>query len=398
MRLGLSRRILERGRQCSGDCSRAASATPHHAASAVASAARSASCAVPFPSAVTPKRWLLTILSFAAALGASAWIVWSSWPAGHGRLSIPLMAHVVAFAGALGEVTLRAFKLTWSAKALNVPLSLATAFRVCLGGDFGASVTPSRSGAEPARFLIMAEARTPLGGIVMVLWAEIVLEVLSLATVALLIAGVFPGTDKAVTSVLLVIATYAMTVLAVSLIGLVLSRRNANGPPPRWASSVGLHAGRWRAIQKALRQLRTSVEALRHAKPFWMIGSFLASALHVVSRLCILPGIVLFVAPTTPVAPLIAWPLAMQYGAAVVPAPGGGGAVELVFKKTLGGVIPAEIFGASLVWWRFYTIYLYIIVGALVAGGTVMRSLRPKDPSILLDPNAPSPPPISITD
>ncbi|NJK42799.1 MAG: hypothetical protein HC937_03970, partial [Aquincola sp.] len=106
---------------------------------------------------------------------------------------MPLIAHVVALAGAVSEVTLRAFKLTWSAKALDIPLTLGTAFRVCLGGDFGASVTPSRSGAEPARFLIMAEARTPLGGIVMVLWAEIVLEVLSLATVALLITGAVYG-------------------------------------------------------------------------------------------------------------------------------------------------------------------------------------------------------------
>ncbi len=355
----------------------------------------------PDHSFVTPKRWLLTILSFAAAIAASAWVVWSSWPNGHGHLSLPLAAHLVAFGGALGEVTLRAFKLSWSAKALDIPLTLGTAFRVCLGGDFGASVTPSRSGAEPARFLIMAEARTPLGGIVMVLWAEIVLEVLSLATVALLIAMIFPGTDRAVTSVLLVIATYALTVLAVSAFGVVLSRRNANGRPPAWAPKIGLHAGRWRTIQKALRQLRTSVAALSHAKPFWIISSFAASSLHVISRLCILPGLVLFVAPKTPVAPLVAWPLAMQYGAAVVPAPGGGGAVELVFQQTLGNVIPAEIFGASLVWWRFYTIYLYIVVGALVAGGTVMRSLKPKTPAdraAAADPNAPAPPPISITD
>ncbi|HYW50518.1 MAG TPA: lysylphosphatidylglycerol synthase transmembrane domain-containing protein [Gemmatimonadaceae bacterium] len=308
------------------------------------------------------------------------------------------MAHLVALAGAVSEVTLRAFKLTWSAKALDIPLSLRTAFRTCLGGDFGASVTPSRSGAEPARFLIMAEAKTPLGGIMMVLWAEIVLEVLSLATVALLIAMIFPGTDRAVTSVLLVIATYAMTVLAISLVGLALSRRNANGPAPSWAPKIGLNSGRWRMIQKALRQLRTSVAALKHANPAWMFGSFVASAAHVAARLCILPGLVLFVAPKTPVAPLIAWPLAMQYGAAVVPAPGGGGAVELVFKQTLGDVIPAEIFGASLVWWRFYTIYLYIIVGALVAGSTVLRALRPKDPAMVLDPDAPMPPPISITD
>lgn len=347
---------------------------------------------------MTPKRWLVTILSFAAAIGASAWIVWSSWPTGGGRLTLPLAAHLVALSGAVAEVTLRAFKLTWSAKALDVPLSLATAFRVCLGGDFGASVTPSRSGAEPARFLIMAEAKTPLGGIVMVLWAEIVLEVLSLATIALLIAVIFPGTDRAVTSVLLVIATYAFTVLGVSMLGLALSRRNANGPAPAWAPRIGLNSGRWRVIQRALRQLRTSVAALKHARPGWMFGSFVASALHVGARLCILPGLVLFVAPQTSVAPLIAWPLAMQYGAAVVPAPGGGGAVELVFKQTLGNVIPAEIFGASLVWWRFYTIYLYILVGALVAGGTVLRALRPKDPTQVVDLDAPAPPPISITD
>ena len=347
---------------------------------------------------MTPKRWLLTILSFAAAIGASAWIVWSSWPSGRGRLSLPLIAHLVALAGAIGEVTLRALKLTWSAKALDVPLTLNTAFRVCLGGDFGASVTPSRSGAEPARFLIMAEAKTPLGGIVMVLWAEIVLEVLSLATVALLIAMLFPGTDRAVTSVLLVIATYAITVLALSIVGLVLSRRNANGPPPTWARRFALNAGRWRVIQKALRQLRTSVAALRYAKRGWMLASFTASALHVISRLAILPGLVLFVAPQTAIAPLVAWPLAMQYGAAVVPAPGGGGAVELVFKQTLGNVIPPEIFGASLVWWRFYTIYLYILVGALVAGGTVMRALRSKEAITTADPDVPSPPPISIGD
>ena len=53
----------------------------------------------------------------------------------------------------------------------------------------------------------MAEAKTPLGGIVMVLWAEIVLEVLSLATVALLIAVSFPGPTKQSPACLLVIAS-----------------------------------------------------------------------------------------------------------------------------------------------------------------------------------------------
>jgi hypothetical protein len=29
-----------------------------------------------------------------------------------------------------------------------------------------------------------------------------------------------------------------------------------------------------------------------------------------------------------------------------------------------------------LLWWRFYTFYIYILLGALIAGGTVLRALR----------------------
>ena len=44
----------------------------------------------------------------------------------------------------------------WSAAALRIPLKFGTSLRVCLGGDFAASITPARSGAEPARFLVLA--------------------------------------------------------------------------------------------------------------------------------------------------------------------------------------------------------------------------------------------------
>lgn len=66
---------------------------------------------------------------------------------------------------------------------------------------------------------------------------------------------------------------------------------------------------------------------------------------------------------------------ALIYGGVVAPAPGGGGVIEVAFKHALGPHIPASVFGASLVWWRFYTFYLYIILGGLVAGGTVVRAL-----------------------
>ena len=60
------------------------------------------------------------------------------------------------------------------------------------------------------------------------------------------------------------------------------------------------------------------------------------------------------------------------------PAPGGG-FIEVAFRAALGGTIPAAIFAASLIWWRFYTFYLYILLGALAAGRTALRALRGND-------------------
>jgi hypothetical protein len=69
----------------------------------------------------------------------------------------------------------------------------------------------------------------------------------------------------------------------------------------------------------------------------------------------------------------------LTYGGVVAPMPGGGGAIEVGFKAALGHAIPANIFGASLIWWRFYTFYIFILIGALAAGGTVLRALREDD-------------------
>jgi glycosyltransferase 2 family protein len=63
----------------------------------------------------------------------------------------------------------------------------------------------------------------------------------------------------------------------------------------------------------------------------------------------------------------------------VVPAPGGGGAVELAFSAALRNVIGPKLFAPALLWWRFYTFYIYIVLGALAAGRTAMRALRKRD-------------------
>ena len=74
-------------------------------------------------------------------------------------------------------------------------------------------------------------------------------------------------------------------------------------------------------------------------------------------------------------APLVLWPLALFYGGVVVPAPGGGGFIEGAFGATLKTAIPSGMFAASLLWWRFYTFYIYVIVGAVAAGDVALRAI-----------------------
>ena len=111
----------------------------------------------------------------------------------------------------------------------------------------------------------------------------------------------------------------------------------------------------------------------------WAVAAYTMSVIHVAMRLCVLPALVLGAGASAPLAPLALWPLGLLYGAAVVPAPGGGGAVEIAFRAALAPVIGPSLFAAALLWWRFYTFYIYILLGAIVAGGTVIRAVRKTD-------------------
>jgi hypothetical protein len=322
---------------------------------------------------------LLVALSFAATLGVSGWILWSGWANEGAPPGIPIAAHAFALGTVFAEIFTRTVKLHWSAAALRIPLRFWASLRVCLGGDFGASITPARSGAEPARFVVLAEAGVSSADAILILFTELFLEMTSLGLLCAILAVAFGGSGTVVRLMTGMIGGYAAFVLSIGAVGYVLAHRNAHGPPPAWASALGLHAGRWRVIQRSLRSLRGSIAALRHARFRPMAGAFVMSMVHVSLRLAVLPIIALAMAPSLPLAKLVLWPLVFLYGGAVAPAPGGGGAVEYAFHLAFTGVMSPAVLGGALIWWRFYTFYLYVILGAIAAGGTAMRALR--DPS-----------------
>jgi uncharacterized protein (TIRG00374 family) len=321
------------------------------------------------------KRWVFTALSFAAVIGVSVYAVLSGAPQGV-ELSLPPRAHLLAFLAFTAELGARSLKLTWSAKAVGTKLPFLTSLRTSLGGDFGASITPARIGAEPARFLILAEAGIAASDAMVILYAELFLEMLSLGVIVAAIVLLFDATGRATVAMVSLLGGYAAFVLGLGVVGVILSRRTVGEVPPRWARWIRVH-GKWDLVQSWLARIRMTVAAFRRMHRGWAAMSLLASITHVAVRLTILP-ILVYLSSDAPVAlaPLVIWPLGIIYGAGVVPAPGGGGAVELAFRATLGRTIPPDIFGAALVWWRFYTFYLYIAFGALVAGRAVLRAVR----------------------
>jgi uncharacterized membrane protein YbhN (UPF0104 family) len=326
---------------------------------------------------VTPRRWFLTFASFAAAIAVSVHVMRSTWP-GHGSpATLPLRAHLLALAAVGLDIVFRAWKLQLSAGALRLSLPFTAAMRTSLGGDFGAAVTPARAGAEPARFHVLMQTGIGSAGVVLVMFAELFLEMLSLVVIVALCAVLFHGSGTMLAGVVGMVGAYAALVIGVGAAGVLLSTRNANGPPPAWAAQLGLHAGRWRAVQRSLRNLRTGIASLRRARAELLAAALGTSVIHVALRLAVLPALVYAsgVHVHAPLAPLVIWPLALFYGGVVAPVPGGGGFIEIVFATTLSKTIPAAIFAASLLWWRVYTFYLYVALGALAAGRTAMRAL-----------------------
>jgi uncharacterized protein (TIRG00374 family) len=327
---------------------------------------------------MTWKRWVFTAVSVAAVIGVSGWFIWRWWRAGS-AIVLPPRSHMFAIAAVLVEILTRTWKITWSAKAAHIDLSFFTALRTTLGGDFGGSITPARSGAEPARFLVLAEAGIPTPSALVILFAELFLEALSLATVVIIVAIIFRHAGIVLGALVGVVGAYSGFVIGVAVIAVVLSRRNVDNAAPPWARRLGLGGRRWQVIQRWFGQVRSTVDSVRHIDMRWATAAYTMSVIHVAMRLCVLPALVLGAGAHAPLAPLALWPLGLLYGAAVVPAPGGGGAVEIAFRAALAPVIGPSLFAAALLWWRFYTFYIYIVLGAVVAGGTVIRAVRKTD-------------------
>ena len=299
------------------------------------------------------------------------------WSQQGASLALPPRAHLLAFLAVAVEVLARSLKIRWSARAAGIRFPFRTALRTSLGGDFGAAITPARSGAEPARFFVLAESGLPSSSVLVILYAELFLEVFSLAAVVRVVAIVFRGAGAAVVTLVGLVGTYAAVILGIGALALFLSRRNTHGPPPPWARRLRLHAGRWRTMQRALRKLRATIESVEKVNPsrrggrlprvgrarghpaLRAAGARVDERRHPCRSRRSRSGHSAF--STAP-----RW---SRHPAAAAPS-------RWPSAPRSATRFPPTLFAAALLWWRFYTFYIYILLGALAAGQTVLRAVR----------------------
>ncbi len=322
------------------------------------------------------KRWLFTAVSFAAVIAVSVYTVVSGSPDGV-SLALPPLAHALAIVAFVVDISCRSLKFTFTARAVGAHLNFFTAMKAGLGGDFGAAITPSRAGAEPARYLILRQGGLMGATLLVVLYAELFFEMISLLVVSAAMLLIFDASRAAVLSLGGVLIGYCATIIGIGAVGWYLGRRKAGDVPPPWAERLRLTGARWHRVQRWVERFRHTVDAFKTMHRGWGTASCGVSIVHVIARFTTLPILVLVASSDpVPVGPLVLWPFTLLYGGQMVPAPGGGGAVELGFRAMLGSTIPQDTFAAALVWWRFYSFYLYIGLGALVAGNLVLRAIR----------------------
>ncbi len=305
------------------------------------------------------QRLLLRLLSAGTVIAATVGVVARvGGSAGEVLGFASLRAHALVLGLLTLDLTCRGLRMSLLAGQLGHSVPLGTAVFAQLGGEGAAALTPARAGSDAGRMLVLRRAgvRLSQGGAIVV--AEMVFEVVALLLVTGVLVLLVPFTRRALPGVLLYAGVVLTTTLGAPTLARAVLRRPDRFPRlrprlERWGLFASLHG-----FQEACSVLRRA--------PLITYGLLLLlSAAHIAARLSILPALLSDQLAAGEFGPALGWPLLLLYAGALVPVPGGGGALELAFAAVLGRTLgPAT--GAALVWWRVYTFHLLAATGGCV--------------------------------
>ncbi len=283
---------------------------------------------------------------------------------------LPVANHLGALGAMVVEVLLRGarFVVLGAVMGATVPILYATMAQ--LAGDGAGAVTPSRSGSDPAKALILARHGIRGGHIGALLVGEAVSEATLLPLCALVLVL---SLDVSLTAMG---ATLSWSVVSLTLVGLAVRLApNRDSTAPRLLQRLGVTGARWDRVVTVAADFRQAAGALRRMSPVHILLLAGATLGHIAARLVTLPALAGHEIAAENLPELLSWPFFLLYGAPLIPAPGGAGVIETGFAELVGDYLPREQLGALTFWWRFYTSHLFALAGWLVI--TIPTRRRP---------------------
>lgn len=278
----------------------------------------------------------------------------------------PAQAHLLCLALVAIDLLARAWRIQWIIRGLGHRITLWDSFVLNAFGDAACALTPLRVGGEPARLAGMLRSGVPATAA----FVGISLEVLAAWPVIIVAAGWlawqyapewWAGAAPRLESAAEAAWPWLVLVAVVSVLAWRAARR---------VVSPGARHLR-RPVMRALVYWRRM--------PTWpLVASVPLSFINLVTRVAILPVLVLTLPSPPALGPTAVGSFALLYSQMFLPTPSGAGAVELGF---LGGA--AGDLGDREAWlllaWRFYTNGIGLVLGVWLAvqiyGWPALRSL-----------------------
>lgn len=261
-----------------------------------------------------------------------------------------LDAHLLCVMFVLLDMAARAWRIEWLLRGTGTQITFNQAIAINAVGDAACAVTPMRIGGEPARLWGMLRAGVPASAA----FVAISVEILAAWPVILVAAGALGW------------------LFAPEWIDAALPRlRAAASDAWVWvvlviaASGVAWIAGRRASRHAAVAHARRSIRRVRvywRRMPAWPVAAGMPmTAINLITRTGMLVALASAASSGMALGPLFFASFVLLYAQLILPTPSGAGVVDL---GLLGGAA-GELGGATLLWWRFYSSGVGVLLGAV---------------------------------
>jgi uncharacterized membrane protein YbhN (UPF0104 family) len=264
-------------------------------------------------------------------------------------VTVSLSQHVIVLALLSVDALARGLRV----RAM-VPMPLARAVGVNLCGDAAAALTPAGLGADPIRFAALQRSGAAGSAVLAAFVTEFGVGAVATVIGAAVLSGLCAGAAGEFVRRLAWLVSPPARARAVAVVALCAV-----------AGTVVAVGFRRRLPRAMARSLGDAWTAMRHQRPSLVALVGALTLLSMAARTAILPVLAARM-PGLHASILIVGSYVLLFGQTVFPTPAGAGGVELGFLAGFSGSLGRGDLSRLLLVWRFYTLALAFLAGALM--------------------------------